>query len=241
MDVAWRKASLGRWVAPLTPLAETALEIGWKGLAGLGIARRDRLVEWDLTVAPGEPELTTKLARLERAIRGEHALREKRDAAFRPVEGDALAAVQGDLGELLARARWAFRSKGGLADGLVRAARLTPGQIRLARALLAEARDVVAAVDRRLAESAGQQDLAAARDPSVREDLLEACRYLSGLDEDRCRDRNGAGWSAVTSGPGHRLASTDSLDVLQAAHARQLVYPHRAQLPPALRDRLFGA
>lgn len=238
LDLAWRKGSLGRWIAGRTPLADVALENGKKGLAAVGIQARDRVVEWDFAAAPGEPELSRKLASMEKAFRGELARRGARDAAFRPVEEDALADVQGDLAEALSRTRWAFRSKAGLAEGLAWAARLTPGQCRLARALLAEARDVVAAVDRRLAEPAGQEDMAAARNLGHREDLLEACRVLSSLDQDRCRDRNGMGWSAVASASGHRLAGSDSLDVRQAAHARQIVYPHRRQLSRELRERL---
>ena len=142
------------------------------------------------------------------------------------MDAGTLAAVQADLRAALAATRWAFGTKAEITDGFAEAVRLTPGEHRFARALLQDARGVVAAVDRRLAAPAGQ------------EDLLVACRHLSGLDDDRCRDRNGVGWSAVSSASGHRLASTDSLTVLQAAHARQLVYPHRAQLPAPLRERL---
>ncbi|GAB6842684.1 hypothetical protein JCM2811A_16850 [Methylorubrum rhodinum] len=238
LDLAWTQAPDGRWIAPRTRLAETAWDRCRSGVREAGFDVRDGLVAWDLARAPAEPKLSFRLAAWERVTRAELAAIEAREAARQPVDAEALAAVQADLEDALARYAWAFRDKAPLAEGFAGAARLTPGQHRFARALLHEARDVVAAVDRRLAEPAGQEDLAAVQEADIREDLLAACRHLSGLDADRCRDRNGAGWSAVTSAAGHRLAAASALDVLQAAHARRLVYPHRAQLPSALQDRL---
>lgn len=238
LDLEWASSPDGRWVAPLTRLAEAAWDRCRSGLREAGFDVRGGIVAWDLARAPAEPRLSFRLAAWERVTRAELAAIEAREAARRPVSPEDLASAQADLEDALTRHRWAFRDKAALAEGFAGAARLTPGQHRFARALLHAARDVVAAVDRRLAEPAGQEDLAAVQEPDVREDLLAACRHLSGLDDDRCRDRNGRGWSAVTSGAGHRLAAADALDVLQAAHARRLVYPHRAQLPPAMRDRL---
>ncbi len=238
LDLAWASAPDGRWVAPLTRLAEAAWDRCRSGLREAGFDVRGGMVAWDLTRAPAEPRLSMRLAAWERDTRAELGAIEAREAARCPVDAESLAAVQADLEDALSRNRLAFRDKAGLAEGFAGAARLTRGQHRFARALLHDARGVVAAVDRRLAEPAGQEDLAAVQESDVREDLLAACRHLSGLDDDRCRDRNGVGWSAVTSAAGHRLASADSFDMLQAAHARRLVYPHRAQLPAALRDRL---
>lgn len=238
LDLAFRRAGHGKLVAGRTRLADVAWDRCRTGMREAGFDVRDGLVTWDLARAPAEPKLSTRLAAWERVSRTEFAAIEARELARRPVSPEDLAAVQADLEDALARNGWAFRGKAGLAEGFARAARLTPGQHRFARALLHEARDVVAAVDRRFAEPAVQEDIAAVQEVGIREDLLTACRYLSGLDDDRCRDRNGVGWSAVTSAAGHRLAAADSLGVLQAAHARRLVYPHRAQLPAALRDRL---
>ena len=204
----------------------------------VGMAVRDGVVSWDLAQIGDEARLARLLAGWERTARAEAARREARDAPYRPIDAEALAAVQADLRDALAVTAWAFGIRVEFARGFAMADTLTPGQGRFARALLQDARLVVAAVDRRLAEPAGQEDLAAAQEVDVRDALLAACRHLSGLDEDRCRDRNGAGWSAVASASGHRLASTDSLTILQAAHARQLVYPHRNQLPPSLRGPL---
>ncbi|SFU92831.1 hypothetical protein SAMN02799631_03192 [Methylobacterium sp. 174MFSha1.1] len=238
LDLAFRKAGHGKLVAGRTRLADVAWDRCRTGMREAGFDVRDGVVTWDLARAPAEPKLSFRLAAWERVTRAELGAIEAREAARRPVDAKALAAVQADLEDALARHAWAFRDKAALAAGFAGASRLTPGQHRFARALLHEARDVVAAVDRRLREPAGEEDLAAVQEFDIREDLLAACRWLSGLDDDRCRDRNGRGWSAVASGAGHRLAAADSFDVLQAAHARRLVYPHRAQLPGDLRARL---
>ncbi len=240
LDLSWRRAGPGRWIAGRTEQGDRLLKRFPNATARAGLAVRDRIIEWDLSAAAGIPDLARRIVRWEADVRQDLAHHARVAQANRGVGEDALAAVQDALADGLARSRWAFRSKAALAEGLAGARRLTPGQVRLAHALLAEARDVVAAVDRRLAQPAAPEDVAAVRDPGVRVDLLAACRHLSGLDGDRARDRNGAGWSAVASAEGHRLAATDSLDVVQAAHARALVYAHRRQLPPALRARLFG-
>lgn len=241
LDSAWRRAGHGRWIAGRTELSDHLFRRFPQATARAGLRIEDRVVVWDLAAAAHVPDLPKRIVRWEQDVRQDLAHHARVAATNRPVDEDALVAVQDALADGLARHAWAFRSKAALADGLAGARRLTPGQVRLARALMAEARDVVAAVDRRLAEPASPEDVAAVRDPDVRADLLEACRVLSGLDGDRCREKNGVGWSAVASAEGHRLASTDSLDVVQAAHARPLVYAHRRQLPPALRDRVFPA
>lgn len=240
LDLAWKRGADGRWIADATPLAKVAGALCRKGMSWEGLSVRDGLVTWDLSRVSAEPILSRRLAGWTRTARAELARCEERDARLRPIESAAMAAIQADLRDALAIHPWAFGLARQIAEGFAEAAKLTPGQDRFARSLLQDARLVVAAVDRRLALPAGQEDLAAARDADTREDLHEACRYLSRLDGDRCRDRNGRGWGAATSGSGHRLAAAETLTVLQAAHARQLVYPHRAQLPRALRDRLFG-
>ncbi|WP_440762662.1 hypothetical protein [Methylobacterium sp. 22177] len=240
LDLAWRRAGHGRWIAGRTKQGDHLFRRFPQATARAGLRIEDRVVVWDLAAAAQVPDLPKRITRWEADVRQDLAHQARVAATNRPVDEDALVAAQDALADGLARHAWAFRSKVALAEGLAGARRLSPGQVCLARALLAEARDVVAAVDRRLAKPAAPEDVAAARDPDVRADLLAACRHLSGLDGDQARERNGVGWSAVASAEGHRLASTDSLDIGEAAHARALVYAHRRQLPPALRACLFG-
>jgi hypothetical protein len=241
LDLAWRAGRIpGVYVACRTPLAEAAFIRARRGLEGAGLRLRDRLVEWDTALAPAEPKLSRLLAGWARTAGDELALQESRAAARRPVDAGELASMQARLRDTLATSAWAFRSKVGIAEDFAGAPSLTPAQHRFAGLLLAEALDVVRAVEARLRTPAGQEDLAAVGDPDVRADLLAACRFLTGLDEDMCQERNGRGWSAVASASGHRLAAMDELDVLQAAHARRLVHAHRSQLPSEMRARLFG-
>lgn len=241
LDLAWRRAGHGRWIAGRTEQGDCLLRRFPNATAKAGLSVRDRIIEWDLSAAAQMPDLAKRIVRWEADVRQDLAHHARVAATNRPVDEDALVAVQDALANGLARHRYYYRSKAALAEGLAGARRLSPGQARLAHALMAEARDVVAAVDRRLAQPAAPEDVAAVRDPDVRANLLAACRVLSGLDGDQARERNGVGWSAVASVEGHQLAATDSLDVVQAAHAWALVRAHRRQLPPALRDRLFPA
>ncbi len=69
---------------------------------------------------------------------------------------------------------------------------LTAAEHQFARDILSDAQSVVRRVEERLATPAGEEDLARAQDPAVRKkDVHAACRYLTGLDEDRARDANG--------------------------------------------------
>lgn len=197
---------------------------------------RGRTVEWDLSQAPREPKLTIRLRAWERQAQEEIAVRAEREAARRPVDAGALSAIQLDLAALLASAAWSFRSKEPIAREFSEAVSLTPGQHRFARALYIEARGVVAAVDRRLAEPASQEALMRAEGREA--DLLEACRHLTRLDADRARDANSIGWDAPSSPAGHRLAGRDALTPIEAGHALTLVHRHRRQLPTELQDRL---
>jgi hypothetical protein len=241
LDLAWRAGRVpGVYIAARTPLAEAAFVRARRGLEGAGIRLRDRLVEWDTALAPPEAKLSRLLSGWARAAGDELAMQEARAAARRPIGDEDLSAIQARLRGALATSAWAFRSKVGIAEDFAAAPSLTPAQHRFAGALLAEALDVVRAVDKRMSTPAGQEDIAAVGDPDMRADLLAACRFLTGLDEDMCQERNGVGWSAVASAAGHRLAAVDELDVLQAAHARQLVHAHRGQLPAEMRARLFG-
>ncbi|KAB1071158.1 hypothetical protein [Methylobacterium planeticum] len=238
MDLAWREGPAGRWIADATPLAKVSFERTCRGPRQAGLTLIGDTVNWDLSKAPAEPRLSFLLRGWERMAAEEIVARAEREALRRPVDTDTLSRIQTELKEQLARNGWAFRSKRPLVEEFAHAASLTPGQHRFARALLGEARDVIAAVDRRLAEPAAQEDLAAARDPDHRADLLEACRYLTSLDGDRAHDANSMGWSAVASPAGHRLAGREELTALEGGHARGLVHAHRRQLPAELRGRL---
>lgn len=237
LDLAWREGGDGAWIADATPLAMTCGQLCRKGWGWEGLAMRDGLVTWDLARASAEPVLARRLASWERTARAEVARIEERDARYRPVNAEAIAAVQADLRIALAAHGWAFGSKAQIAEGFAEARALTPGEHRFARALLQDARCVVAAVDRRLADPAGQEAVAQAEGRET--DLLEACRFLSALDEDRARDANGIGWDAVSSPAGHRLAGREFLSPVEAGHAWALVYRHRRQLPAELQARLF--
>ena len=75
----------------------------------------------------------------------------------------------------------------------------------------------------------------------VRVAVLEACRVLSGRDEDFAALKNGIGWSAAHSHVGHVVASMPELDQTQASHALRAVWAHRRQISPELRGRVFGS
>jgi hypothetical protein len=238
LDLSWIPAGGTRWSARRTHLWDCASTWARPGLAKVGLEASGGLVLWDLARVPAAAVLASRLATYEKLARDEAAQREAREIARRPVSEEDLSALQADLAAALAESRWAFRAKAAIAEGFAQAA--TPGQATFARALLSEAVAIVRAIDARLADPANQEDLAAAQDDSLRADLLLACRHLTARDEDRCKDRNGSGWSAVASAPGHRLSAADSLTPLQALHARRIIFPHRAQLPEDLRERLFG-
>lgn len=240
LDLAWIPAGGDRWSARRTHLWDCASTWARPGLAKVGLEAVGALVIWDLSRVPAAAVLASRLATYEKLARDEAAAIQAREIARRPIGEEDLSALQADLTAMLAESAWAFRAKAPIAQQFAQAGSLTPGQALFARALLAEALAVVRAVDARLADPASAEDLAAAEDDGLRADLLSACRHLTALDEDRCRDRNGMGWSAVASSAGHRLAAADSLTPLQAVHARRLVFPHRMQLPGELRERLFG-
>lgn len=238
LDLAWVPAPDGRLVAPRTPLFDAALICAVRGMAATGIVEQGGLVVWDLARAPGEPALGRRLAAYERVAREEHARREARAAARRPAPAAEVAAVQAGLRELLQEAGWAFGARADLADRFARERSLSPAQLAFAGDILRDARTLIRAVDARLAEPAGIEELAHSEGEQRRVDLLQACRAISALDEDRARDANAVGWDAPSSAPGHRLAGRESLGATEGAHAYRLVRRHRRQLPADLRDRL---
>ncbi len=228
-----------RWSARKNALYEKAALAAHRGMVAHGFhLDRGRVVidmpfDVDLTL------LTRRFGQWERVAR-ENLAREEASAARRAALPAAeIAPTQAALKALLRAHRWSFR-RADDADRFAQESRLTAGQHQFAKNLLSDAAYVVRRVEERLATEAGAEDIARAQDPAVRRDVLEACKWLSDLDEDRARDANGAGWSQATSLCGHRLAEEQTLTVLQAAHGLRLVHRHRRQLPLALKERLYG-
>ncbi|NEU14897.1 hypothetical protein G3T14_22865 [Methylobacterium sp. BTF04] len=201
--------------------------------------RADR-VTLDMSRCRDTAKFEKQLAIWTRIARAQLVEEEERAAARRPLAGEAIAEVQDGLSRLLDEAEWAFNKRVDLVRQFAQALTLTRCQFDWARDILSGARSAVAAVDARLLTEAGADAMERAYDADVREALHAACRHLSALDEDRCQEANGQGWGAASSAAGHRLASLESLTVLQAAHAWSIVHPHRKQLTDDLRKRLFG-
>jgi hypothetical protein len=240
-DLAWLRAGPARFTAARTPLYDAAVSCAGASMEAAGFDVRAPLATLDLSGCQDLPGLAKRMAVWTSAARKRRAFEEARDAALRPPSPQEFAHVQVGLDCLLSTAPWAYGGRRDLAERFVAAWSLTRRQYEYARDILSSAEAVLAAVDARLATPAGVEAMERATDEGVRADLLAACRELSALDGDRCREANSQGWSAVSSGPGHRLAGRGDLTVLEAAHALALVHPHRKQLSNDLRERLFGA
>ena len=240
-DLAWSPAGPGHFIARPTPLYAAALACARRGMQEAGFILDRPSVELHLSGDVDRVALARQLETWTGVARRELLRTEARDAAMRALPAEAIAAVQAGLSDMVRTDPWALGSRLDLAEGFAGAASLTRKQHDWARDILDGARSAVAAADARLATPAGIEAMERAYDEGVRIALLAACRELSALDGDRCREANDQGWSAVSSAPGHRLASRESLTVLEAAHAWVLVHPHRRQLSPDLRGRLFGA
>jgi hypothetical protein len=239
-DLVWHAAGGGRFTAEPTALYAAAVAIAGHNMGAAGFDMGARQVSLDMAGCTDVAALARRLAIWTGAATRHRAFEEKREAAMRPLTGEAIAALQAGLSDVMATDAWAFGSRLDLADRFSRERGLTRRQRDWAADILASARAAIASADARLAPEAGAEALTRAPRAAVREDLLEACRALSALDADRCREANAMGWSAVSSAPGHRLAGMATLTPLQAAHAWALVHPHRRQLAPDLRERLFG-
>lgn len=238
-DLVWDRHGPAEFAALRTPLYDAAVACAHQGMRAAGFDLGRANVHLDLTACQDLPALARRLSVWSGAARKRLAFEQARDAALRPPAPEAVAELQAGLAEMMATAAWSLGSRIDLADRFARADALTRRQAEWASDILAGARAAVAAADARLATEAGAEAMERAYDEGVREDVLQACRELSALDADRCREANGEGWGAVASRPGHRLASRESLTVLEAAHALVLVFPHRRQLSEGLRSRLF--
>ena len=239
-DLVWRRERPFLFTARRTPLYEGAVRRAGHNMAAAGFDMHAARVTLDLSACADLDALARRLEIWTRVAREDFAQTERRDAAMRPLSDDDVAPLQEALIELIAEAEWAFGKRLDRATEFAHAARLTRKQFDWAADILAGAEAAVESVDARLATPAGIEAMERAYDRDVREDLLEACRELTAMDGDRCREANGMGWGAVSSAAGHCLAGRDSLSVLEAAHALTLVFPHRRQLSPPLRERLFG-
>ncbi|MBK3398114.1 hypothetical protein [Methylobacterium ajmalii] len=228
-----------RWSAVKNELYDRAVLAAHRGMSAHGFDLTRGRVVLDLPFGVDLALLERRFGQWERVARENLARHEASAAKRAALPATEIAPTQAALKALLRAHRWAFRRPDD-ADRFAQETRLTAGQLRFARSLLSDAEHVVRRVEERLATEAGAEDLARARDPAVRRDVLEACRCLSSLDEDRATDANGAGWSQATSLCGHRLAEEQALTALQAAHGLRLVHRHRRQLPLALRERLYG-
>lgn len=240
-DLTWLRAGPAEFMALRTPLYDAAVACAHQGMRTVGFDLGRTNVHLDMTGCQDVAALAKRLTIWTGAARKQRAFDEARDAALRPPAAEAVSELQAGLAAMMSSDAWAFGDRLDLADRFAHAGSLTRKQHEWARDILAGARAAVASADARLATEAGAEAMERAHDEGVREDLLLACRALSALDQDRCRNANGEGWEAVASRPGHRLAGMTQLTPLQAAHAIALVHPHRKQLPEDLRERMFGA
>ncbi|TXN47413.1 hypothetical protein [Methylobacterium sp. WL7] len=240
-DLAWRSAGEGIFTAERTPLYDAAVSCARTGMeaAGFDVDAPDARI--DITGCTDIDRLAKRMATWTGAALKELAFARQRDAAAAPLVGETIAPVQDGLRSMIEDAEWALGTRLDLAERFAHAPFLSRRQFVWACDILSAARSAVESVDARLATEAGTAALERAYVADVRRDLHAACRELSALDTDRCREANGMGWGAVASAPGHRLAGMKSLTILQAAHAWGLVHPHRRQLSEGLRQRLFGA
>lgn len=112
---------------------------------------------------------------------------------------------------------------------------------RIAGELVDEVETMIAVVIARLGTVRIEEWWERAGLAEVRVADLEACRVLSGRDEDFAALKNGIGWSAAHSHVGHVVSSLPKLDQTQASHALRAVWAHRRQISAELRGRVFGS
>lgn len=144
------------------------------------------------------------------------------------------------LRQCLETKSWAWnRRKKTLAESLL-GDRPSVRDAGIARELVAEVELLIEQITARLNALMESPWWERAGIPEVCVAVHEACRVLSDRDQDHAAVRNRVGWSAAHSHVGHVLASLEVLNQAQAAHALQAVWPHRRQLTPELRARIFG-
>ncbi|MCJ2078113.1 hypothetical protein MKK68_21110 [Methylobacterium sp. E-016] len=191
----------------------------------------------------GVPVLAA-VAVAEAAVDAGDAVREQaRVAAVQAADNEWLAngapraADIAALQACLVEKKWAWnKRKRALAESLI-GDRPSVRDAGIARELVAEVELLIEQITARLDALTQSEWWERASILEIRVAVHEACRFLS--DQDHAAHRNGIGWSAAHSHVGHVLASLEVLDQAQAAHALQAVYPHRRQLTPELRARVF--
>jgi len=162
------------------------------------------------------------------------------EAEWAATGADRAAAIDALRACLRDRA-WAWnRWKRELAQSLL-GDRPSDRDARLARELVAEVQYLVTTITARLGSERVTEWWERAGLPDVRAAAHEACRVLSDMDSDWATVRNDRGWSAAHSHAGHVLASLPELGQSEASHALRAVWAHRRQIPPALREAVFGS
>ncbi|MGH1574513.1 hypothetical protein ACRAWG_32550 [Methylobacterium sp. P31] len=249
-DLEWREGAEGVATARMTPVFLQAWHANFVVLERCGYRaaahrpefvtwrRQDllptsRLIAWNTVRALGRVETNANRAVERAAIEAERA---------RPVQGTEIVGIQCALVMILTNRPWLIPDRLlETATLFAHAETLTRPQAVFMREIYAEARDRLARIDARLASPAGEEALARVQTPAVRWALLHAVREITALDADRAGERNNSGWDAASSDVGHRLAARPALDVQAAAHAWAIVYRHRRQVSPPLREVLYGS
>lgn len=177
------------------------------------------------------------------------------DSADRAKKREALAAAEAEwaangaaraeaidaLRACLRTRAWAWnKRKRELASSLL-GDRPSDRDARLARELVGEVEHLVETITARLGQERVTEWWERAGVAEVRAAAHVACRTLSDMDSDWATVRNSRGWSAAHSHAGHVLASLPELGQPEASHALRAVYAHRRQIPPALREAVFGS
>jgi hypothetical protein len=69
LDLAWRRAGHGRWIAGRTEQGDCLLRRFPNATAKAGLSVRDRIIEWDLSAAAQMPDLAKRIVRWEADVR----------------------------------------------------------------------------------------------------------------------------------------------------------------------------
>lgn len=200
---------------------------------------------WDAIPAPVPYTVDEACAAAEARADSADRARQREKLAAAEAEWAATGAARAEaidaLRACLKTRAWAWnKRKRELATGLL-GDRPSDRDARLAKELVGEVEFLVGSITRRLGEERVTEWCERAAIAEVRAAVHEACRVLSDMDSDWATVRNDRGWSAAHSHAGHVLASLAELGQPEASHALRAVWAHRKQVPPALRERVFGS
>lgn len=115
-----------------------------------------------------------------------------------------------------------------------------PDVAHMARQLVRQVDKAIEKVRERLARDPVHDWLARAQEPGVLQAVHVGVKLLCGYDEDRASIRNDSGWGKSHTHVGHVLGSLKELSIVEGSQALAAVWRHRRQLPPALREQIFG-